>query len=87
MIAGFEVIVVDDRESYANSERFPDAREVIADDFERVTQSLLVPESAYIVIVTRGHRDGMRILRIIALFDGKEAACFGLDAEHVKETT
>ncbi len=63
MIAGFEVIVVDDRESYANRERFPDAREVIADDFERVTQNLHVPESAYIVIVTRGHRDDMRILR------------------------
>jgi xanthine dehydrogenase accessory factor len=63
MIAGFEVIVVDDRESYANIERFPDAREVIADDFERVTLSLHLPESAYIVIVTRGHRDDMRILR------------------------
>jgi xanthine dehydrogenase accessory factor len=63
MIAGFEVVVVDDRESYANREGFPDAREVIADDFERVTQTLHVPESAYIVIVTRGHRDDMRILR------------------------
>ncbi len=28
-IAGFEVVVVDDREAYANRERFPDAREVI----------------------------------------------------------
>jgi len=63
MIAGFEVVVVDDRESYANSERFPDAREIIADDFEDVTHRLHVPEPAYIVIVTRGHRDDMRILR------------------------
>jgi xanthine dehydrogenase accessory factor len=63
MIAGFDVIVIDDRESYANRERFPDAREVIASDFEHVTQQLHVPESAYIVIVTRGHRDDMRILR------------------------
>src|SRR6516165_8442630 len=56
-IAGFDVIVVDDRESYANRERFPEAREVIADDFERVTRHLHVPESVYIVVVTRGHRD------------------------------
>ncbi len=63
MIAGFDVIVVDDRESYANRERFPDAREVIADDFDRVTERLQVPDAAYIVIVTRGHRDDMRILR------------------------
>jgi len=62
-IAGFEVIVIDDRESYANRERFPDAREVIAADFDGATQQLHVPESAYIVIVTRGHRDDMRVLR------------------------
>ena len=62
-LAGFQVIVVDDRESYANRERFPDAREVIADDFDSVTARLHVPESSYIVIVTRGHRDDMRVLR------------------------
>ncbi len=62
-ISGFEVVVVDDRESYANRERFPDARDVIAEDFDAVTARLLAPESSYIVIVTRGHRDDMRVLR------------------------
>ena len=62
-IAGFDVTVIDDRESYANRERFPDAREIIADDFDAVTARLHPPEGAYIVIVTRGHRDDMRILR------------------------
>jgi len=62
-MAGFEVTVVDDRESYANQERFPDAREVIADDFDAVTTRLTPPEGSYIVIVTRGHRDDMRVLR------------------------
>jgi xanthine dehydrogenase accessory factor len=61
--AGFDVIVVDDREAYANRERFPDARQVIADDFDKVTAGLTPSESAYIVIVTRGHRDDMRVLR------------------------
>ncbi len=63
IIAGFEVVVVDDRESYANRERFPDAREVIAEDFEAVTARLDPPESSHIVIITRGHRDDMRVLR------------------------
>jgi len=63
MIAGFEVIVIDDRESYANRERFPEARELIVEDFGRATQRLTVPEWGYIVIVTRGHRDDMRVLR------------------------
>jgi xanthine dehydrogenase accessory factor len=62
-IAGFDVVVVDDREAYANRERFPEAREVIARDFELATSQLNLPESSYIVIVTRGHRDDMRVLR------------------------
>ena len=55
--------VVDDRETYANRERFPDAKEVIAEDFERAMARLAPNESSYIVIVTRGHRDDMRVLR------------------------
>src|SRR5438105_2875328 len=62
-IAGFEVTIVDDRESYANRERFPEARDVYADDFERVLTQLSPNESSYMVIVTRGHRDDMRVLR------------------------
>jgi xanthine dehydrogenase accessory factor len=61
--AGFDVIVVDDRETYANRERFPEAREIYAEDFERTMAKLAPNESAYIVIVTRGHRDDMRVLR------------------------
>lgn len=61
--AGFDVTVVDDREAYANRERFPEAREIIAEDFERAMARLTPGESAYLVIVTRGHRDDMRILR------------------------
>src|SRR5438874_6952544 len=61
--AGFEVTVVDDRESYANRERFPEAKEVIAEDFDLAMARLTPNESSYIVIVTRGHRDDMRVLR------------------------
>jgi len=61
--AGFDVIVRDDRSSYATKERFPAAREVHAMDFDEAMQKLDPDESSYIVIVTRGHRDDMRILR------------------------
>jgi xanthine dehydrogenase accessory factor len=61
--AGFEVSVVDDREAYANRDRFPEAKEVIAEDFERAMALITPNESSYIVIVTRGHRDDMRVLR------------------------
>jgi xanthine dehydrogenase accessory factor len=61
--AGFDVSVIDDREAYANRERFPDAKDVIAEDFEQAMARLTPSESSYIVIVTRGHRDDMRVLR------------------------
>ena len=61
-LAGFEVTVVDDRESYANRERFPDAVQVIAADFEAAIATLRPSASSFLVIVTRGHRDDMRVL-------------------------
>jgi xanthine dehydrogenase accessory factor len=61
--AGFELIVTDDRTSYATKDRFPGAREVHALEFDEATKTLDPNETSYIVIVTRGHRDDMRILR------------------------
>jgi len=61
--AGFDISVIDDREAYANRERFPEAKDVIAEDFEQAMGRITPNESSYIVIVTRGHRDDMRVLR------------------------
>ncbi len=62
-IAGFDVTVIDDRETYANRERFPEAHQVIAEDFDKAMAQVTPNESSFIVIVTRGHRDDMRMLR------------------------
>jgi xanthine dehydrogenase accessory factor len=61
--AGFEVTVIDDREAFASRERFPEARDVIAEDFDQAMGRLSPSAAAFIVIVTRGHRDDMRVLR------------------------
>ncbi len=61
--AGFDCIVTDDREAYANAERFPNALQIIAKDFDEALKELAPGESSYIVIATRGHRDDMRVLR------------------------
>lgn len=61
--AGFEVVIADDRTSYATNERFPAAREILALDFDAAMQKLDPNENSYVVIVTRGHRDDMRMLR------------------------
>src|SRR5574340_1447292 len=62
-LAGFDVVVVDDRETYANRERFPEARDVLAEDFEQAMSRLTPTENSFILAVTRGHRDDMRVLR------------------------
>jgi len=62
-IAGFATAIVDNREAFANRERFPEAREIFAEEYETVFSKLDVRDTTYIVIVTRGHRDDMRVLR------------------------
>ena len=61
--AGFECIVADDREAYANAERFPGAVQVVARRIRRGFQGTRPRRVFLIVIATRGHRDDMRVLR------------------------
>jgi xanthine dehydrogenase accessory factor len=63
LIAGFEVVVVDDRPEFANQERFPEALDVLAGEMNLLMSQLDPPDSSYIVIVTRGHRHDMQVLR------------------------
>lgn len=51
----FKVVVIDDREMFANYERFPEADEVIVTEFEKSFDQLSIDETSYLVIVTRGH--------------------------------
>jgi xanthine dehydrogenase accessory factor len=51
----FKVVIIDDREIFANRERFPEADEVIVSEFEKCFDRLNIDDSSYIVIVTRGH--------------------------------
>jgi xanthine dehydrogenase accessory factor len=51
----FKVVVIDDREMFANRNRFPEADEVIVSEFEKCFDQLEIDDSSYLVIVTRGH--------------------------------
>jgi xanthine dehydrogenase accessory factor len=59
--AGFGVGVVDDREAFANAERFPMAQEIYT-SFDDGFKKLRPNASSYLVIVTRGHKEDMRVL-------------------------
>ncbi|MEL1133749.1 XdhC family protein [Desulfitobacterium sp. THU1] len=55
-LLNYEVTVIDDRPSFANKGRFPEADQVICQDFQSALQELTFDESTYVIVVTRGHR-------------------------------
>src|SRR6266853_1787951 len=59
--AGFAIGVVDDREAFANLQRFPMAQEVFI-SYEQAFEKIQPNSSTYLVIVTRGHKEDMRVL-------------------------
>lgn len=60
---GFSVTVVDDRLSFANQGRFPEASVCLCESFDHCFETLQINSSDYVVIVTRGHRHDMVCLR------------------------
>ncbi len=62
-LAGFPTTIVDDRATFANRERFPEAEAIHAGEYEDIFERLNVNSTSYIIIVTRGHRDDLRVLR------------------------
>ncbi len=64
--AGFGVHVIDDRAAFANAERFPQAASIVVDDIPQWLARTAIPATAYAVIVTRGHRNDLDVLREIA---------------------
>ena len=76
-LAGFATTIVDNRETFANRERFPEADEIFAEEYEEVFPKLIVHDSTYVIIVTRGHRDDMRVLRWAAATPARYVAMIG----------
>ena len=59
--AGFAIGIVDDREQFANPQRFPMAREIYT-SYEAAFEKIRPNAATYLVIVTRGHKEDMRCL-------------------------
>lgn len=55
-MAGFAVVVLDDRGEFADPVRFPEATALhVISSFDRAFEDLAVNQDSYIIIVTRGH--------------------------------
>jgi len=78
---GFRVHVVDDREKFANRERFPDAVEIVVDDIPGWLERTTLPAHAYSVIVTRGHTNDLEALRALVSRDLRYLGLIGSRAK------
>ena len=62
-MVGFRVMVYDDREEFANTERFPDVEEIcIVKDYDHALDGLDIDRDSFIIILTRGHRYDREVL-------------------------
>lgn len=62
-MAGFRTVVIDDRDEFANRERFPEADEIrVVDSFSDCLEGTPVNENSFIVILTRGHAHDKTVL-------------------------
>ena len=74
--AGFGIAVVDDREAFANKERFPMAQEVYT-SYEDAFEKIRPNAASYLVIVTRGHKEDMRVLAWAARTEARYVGMIG----------
>ena len=79
--AGFRVDVVDDREKFANRERFPNARDIIVAPLDEWLHTADIPPAAFVAIVTRGHQHDLEAMRALAARDFKYLGVIGSRAK------
>jgi xanthine dehydrogenase accessory factor len=76
-LAGFKVTVVDDRKTFANKERFPEAERVLCEGFAESFSRLNITPATFIVIVTRGHRHDELVLENVLQHDVRYVGMIG----------
>lgn len=62
-LAGFETVVVEDREAFATPARFPEAEARHVGPLDQIFPTLKINDHAYLAIVTRGHKGDLECLR------------------------
>lgn len=64
-LMNFSVSVTDDRASFANRERFPNAKQLLVGDIETTLRNYPITPRTHIVLVTRAHAHDVQGLRAI----------------------
>jgi xanthine dehydrogenase accessory factor len=77
---GFRIHIVDDREKFANADRFPGA-DVVVEPIPTWLHRAELPASSYVVVVTRGHQHDLDAMRALAARDLKYLGLIGSRAK------
>jgi xanthine dehydrogenase accessory factor len=78
---GFRVHVIDDREKFANRERFPEAASIAVEDIPSWIARADLAESSMVVVLTRGHRQDYDAVQALA---GRRLRYVGLIGSRAK---
>jgi xanthine dehydrogenase accessory factor len=78
--AGFRITVVDDREKFANDQRFPGAN-VVVEPIPDWLHRADIPASAFVVVLTRGHQHDLDAMRALAARDLRYLGLIGSRAK------
>jgi xanthine dehydrogenase accessory factor len=78
---GFRLSVIDDREKFANAERFPDVDEIVVEPIADWLHRADFPSTSYVVIVTRGHQGDLDAMRGLAARDLRYLGLIGSRAK------
>lgn len=82
---GFSTYVLDDRQEFANRQRFATATDVkVLDDYYAAFDGLNIDEDSYIIIVTRGHSWDYEVLKAALK---EKSAYLGMIGSHRKNKT
>lgn len=76
-LTDFEVIVIDDREEYANKELLPDAKHIVVSEFANSFNQLEIDDNSFIVIMTRGHAFDELVLELACQTKAKYIGMIG----------
>ena len=79
--AGFRIHVLDDREKFANADRFPFAEAIEVEEIGAWLSTAQLSPAAYVVVVTRGHTHDFDAIRALAVRDLKYLGLIGSRAK------
>ena len=74
---GFRVVIYEDRENFARAELFPEADEIILNDFSKISGSVAIGAADYAIIMTRGHQHDYEVLEQTLRTGALYVGCIG----------